>query len=76
MKFLDKLKDPLILLLFAASFVSILLGEIDDAISIAVAVLIVSTVGFVQEYKSEQYVSPRSGFWRFGGVRWGKIDVD
>ena len=62
MKFLDKLKDPLILLLFAASFVSILLGEIDDAISIAVAVLIVSTVGFVQEYKSEQYVSPGRPF--------------
>ncbi|CAB39136.1 Calcium-transporting ATPase [Schizosaccharomyces pombe] len=47
-------KDPLILLLFASSAISVTLGNIDDAISIALAIVIVVTVGFVQEYRSEQ----------------------
>lgn len=38
----------------ASAFISILIGQWDDAISIFLAVVIVSTVGFVQEYQSEQ----------------------
>ena len=41
-KFLEQLKEPLILLLFGSAVVSSLLGQYDDAISIAVAVLIVT----------------------------------
>jgi Ca2+-transporting ATPase len=41
------------LLLFAA-FLSLLVHNADDAISISVAVTIVVTVGFVQEYRSEK----------------------
>ncbi|KAJ7935375.1 Ca-transporting ATPase [Mycena leptocephala] len=47
-------ESPLILLLCASATVSALMGNIDDAVSIAVAVLIVLTVGFVQEQRSEQ----------------------
>ncbi|KAJ6590192.1 Ca-transporting ATPase [Mycena vulgaris] len=47
-------ESPLILLLCASATVSALMGNIDDAVSIAVAVLIVLTVGFVQEQRSEK----------------------
>ncbi|KAJ6488267.1 Ca-transporting ATPase [Mycena vitilis] len=47
-------ESPLILLLCASATVSALMGNVDDAVSIAVAVLIVLTVGFVQEQRSEQ----------------------
>ena len=47
-------ETPLILLLCGSAVVSAVMGNIDDAISIAVAVLIVLTVGFVQEQRSEK----------------------
>lgn len=47
-------ENPLILLLVGSSVVSFLMGNKDDAISITLAILIVVTVGFVQEYKSEK----------------------
>ncbi|ODV96458.1 hypothetical protein PACTADRAFT_75580 [Pachysolen tannophilus NRRL Y-2460] len=46
--------DPLILLLVGSAVISFVMGNIDDAISITVAVFIVVTVGFVQEYRSEK----------------------
>ncbi|ORY84372.1 hypothetical protein BCR37DRAFT_265534 [Protomyces lactucae-debilis] len=48
------IEQPLILLLFGSAGVSLLLGNVDDAVSIFVALVIVVTVGFVQEYRSEQ----------------------
>lgn len=53
-KLLEQLVNPLILILLASAFISFLVGEYDDAISISLAVLIVVTVAFVQEYKSEK----------------------
>ncbi|CAO3672027.1 unnamed protein product [Rhizopus stolonifer] len=53
-KFLNSFKDPLILLLLGSACISILMGQFDDAISITVAIIIVVTVAFVQEYRSEQ----------------------
>ncbi|KJA28829.1 hypothetical protein HYPSUDRAFT_33216 [Hypholoma sublateritium FD-334 SS-4] len=47
-------ESPLILLLCASATVSALMKNIDDAVSITVAVLIVLTVGFVQERRSEK----------------------
>ncbi|KAF9486080.1 Ca-transporting ATPase [Pholiota conissans] len=47
-------ESPLILLLCASAMVSAIMGNIDDAVSITVAVLIVLTVGFVQERRSEK----------------------
>ncbi|XP_034528796.1 calcium-transporting ATPase type 2C member 2 [Ailuropoda melanoleuca] len=53
-KYLDQFKNPLILLLLASTLVSVLTKEYEDAVSIAVAVLIVVTVAFIQEYRSEK----------------------
>ncbi|KAG6853669.1 hypothetical protein C0991_002467 [Blastosporella zonata] len=47
-------ESPLILLLCGSATVSAIMGNIDDAVSITVAVLIVLTVGFIQERRSEK----------------------
>lgn len=47
-------EQPLILLLLGSAGISLLLGNVDDAVSIFIALVIVVTVGFVQEYRSEQ----------------------
>ncbi|XP_015247152.1 PREDICTED: calcium-transporting ATPase type 2C member 1 [Cyprinodon variegatus] len=47
-------KDPLILLLLASAVISVAMHQFDDAISITVAIIIVVTVAFVQEYRSEK----------------------
>ncbi|KAI6101400.1 hypothetical protein EDD16DRAFT_392512 [Pisolithus croceorrhizus] len=47
-------ESPLILLLCASAVISAIMGNVDDAISITVAVAIVLTVGFVQEQRSEE----------------------
>ena len=49
-----QLKEPLILMLLGSAGLSLVLGNIADAASIAVALLIVSFVAAVQEYRSEQ----------------------
>ncbi|OLL24667.1 Calcium-transporting ATPase 1 [Neolecta irregularis DAH-3] len=47
-------ESSLILLLLGSAAVSLLMGNTDDALSISLAILIVTTVGFVQEYRSEK----------------------
>ncbi|KAK7203549.1 calcium-transporting ATPase 1 [Myxozyma melibiosi] len=47
-------ENPLILLLLGSAGLSFFMGNLDDAISITIAILIVVTVGFVQEYRSEK----------------------
>lgn len=47
-------QDPLILLLIGSSVISFIMGQTDDGISIFLAIVIVVTVGFVQEYRSEK----------------------
>ncbi|KAF2457552.1 calcium-transporting P-type ATPase-like protein [Lineolata rhizophorae] len=54
LRFLKQFKETLILLLLGSALVSFIMGNIEDAVSIAVAVTIVVTVGFVQEYRSEK----------------------
>ncbi|XP_072836875.2 calcium-transporting ATPase type 2C member 2 [Pogona vitticeps] len=53
-KYFDQFKNPLILLLLASALVSVITKEYEDAVSIAVAVLIVVTVAFIQEHRSEK----------------------
>ncbi|XP_027789091.3 calcium-transporting ATPase type 2C member 2 [Marmota flaviventris] len=53
-KYLDQFKNPLILLLLGSALVSVLTKEYEDAVSITMAVLIVVTVAFIQEYRSEK----------------------
>jgi P-type Ca2+ transporter type 2C len=53
-KYIDQFKEPMILLLMASAVISVIMGQYDDALSITVAILIVVTVAFVQEYRSEK----------------------
>ncbi|KAH3774983.1 calcium-transporting ATPase type 2C member 1-like [Dreissena polymorpha] len=53
-KYLEQFNNPLILLLLGSAVVSVFMRQFDDAISITVAIIIVSTVAFVQEYRSEK----------------------
>ncbi|XP_056141546.1 calcium-transporting ATPase type 2C member 1 isoform X2 [Lampris incognitus] len=53
-KYISQFKDPLILLLLASAVISVVMHQFDDAISITVAIIIVVTVAFVQEYRSEK----------------------
>ncbi|KAJ2445139.1 High affinity Ca2+/Mn2+ P-type ATPase-like protein, partial [Coemansia sp. RSA 2424] len=46
--------NSMVMLLLGSAGVSMLVGNWDDAFSITLAILIVSTVGFVQEYRSEK----------------------
>ena len=54
LRFLKQFKETLILLLLGSAAISFIMGNLDDAISITIAVTIVVTVGFVQEYRSEK----------------------
>jgi P-type Ca2+ transporter type 2C len=54
LRFIKQFKETLILLLLGSAAVSLFMGNLDDAVSIAIAVVIVVTVGFVQEYRSEK----------------------
>ncbi|KAJ5521719.1 hypothetical protein N7527_005834 [Penicillium freii] len=54
LRFLKQFKETLILLLLGSAGISFVMGNYDDAISITLAVTIVVTVGFVQEYRSEK----------------------
>ena len=40
--------------MLASAVVSLLLGQVENAFSISLAVLIVGTVGFIQEYRTEK----------------------
>lgn len=40
--------------ILGSALVSVIMQQFDDAISIAVAILIVVTVAFIQEYRSEK----------------------
>ena len=60
LKFLKQFKETLILLLLASAVISWFMGNLDDAVSITIAVTIVVTVGFVQEYRSEKSIEALS----------------
>jgi Ca2+-transporting ATPase len=52
--FIGQFKNTLILILLAATGLSLLVGEWVDALMIAVIVLLSAVLGFVQEYKAER----------------------
>ncbi|XP_014216701.1 calcium-transporting ATPase type 2C member 1-like [Copidosoma floridanum] len=59
-KYVEQFKNPLILLLLGSACVSVCMQQFDDAISITVAIIIVVTVAFVQEYRSEKSLNELS----------------
>ncbi len=50
---LEQFKSPVVLLLIAACGVSVVLGEVADAIAIGAIVVLNAAVGFFQEYRAE-----------------------
>lgn len=58
MKFLDQLKQPLIMLLLASAAISAVLGQYDDAFSIALAILIVVSGEFLSSNNDSNSKSP------------------
>ncbi|TDG44991.1 hypothetical protein AWZ03_008613 [Drosophila navojoa] len=53
-KYIEQFRNPLILLLLGSALVSVIMKQFDDAVSITIAILIVVTVAFIQEYRSEK----------------------
>jgi Ca2+-transporting ATPase len=47
-KYLGQFKDPMIILLLVSALISVMMGQVDDALSITTAIVIVVTVAFVQ----------------------------
>lgn len=52
--FLGQFKDIMVMILLAAAVVSVLMGEIYDALTIMIIVVINAALGFIQEYRTEK----------------------
>jgi len=50
-RYMEQFKEPMILLLLASAAVSVFMKQFDDALSITIAIIIVVTVAFIQEYR-------------------------
>lgn len=55
--FIKQFKDFMVIVLIVATFLSILLGEYTDAITIIIIIIINAVLGFVQEYRAEQSIN-------------------
>ena len=52
--FLSQFRDVMVLILLAATVISAILGEITDAVTIILIVLLNAVLGFVQEFRTEK----------------------
>ncbi len=73
--FLGQFRDAMVMILLAATAVSAFLGEVYDALAIAVIVLLNAILGFIQEYKTEKTLAalkdmtaPTAKAYRDGGL--------
>jgi len=71
--FVNQFRDVLVMILLGATVVSVLLGEISDAITIILIVFVDAVLGFIQEYKTEHTLealksmtAPTAKCWRDG----------
>ncbi len=51
--FIGQFRDVMVMILLAATVISVLLGEVSDAVSIILIVLLNAVLGFIQEYRTE-----------------------
>lgn len=73
MLFLGQFKDVMVMILLAATAISVLLGEITDAVTIILIVLLNAILGFIQEFRTEHTLealrsmtAPTAKCWRDG----------
>lgn len=52
--FLDQFKDFIVVVLLAATLLSALMGELADALTITIIIILNAILGFIQEYRTEQ----------------------
>lgn len=52
--FFGQFRDVMVMILLAATVISVLLGEIYDAVTIILIVLLNAVLGFIQEYRTEK----------------------
>lgn len=74
--FLNQFRDVMVMILLGATVVSVLLGEISDAVTIILIVLLNAVLGFIQEYRTEHTLealrsmtSPTARCYRDGVLR-------
>lgn len=74
--FLGQFKDVMVMILLGATVVSVFLGEIYDAVTIILIVLVNAVLGFIQEYRTEKTIealnrmtAPAARCWRDGILR-------
>ena len=74
--FFGQFKDVMVMILLAATAVSAVLGEITDAVTIILIVLLNAVLGFIQEFRTEHTLealrsmtAPTAKCWRDGKLR-------
>lgn len=72
--FTEQLNDPLIFILFIAAAISLLLGEIPDAVIILTVIVLNATIGVIQQGRArkaldalKKMTSPRAVLWKEDG---------
>ena len=61
--FLGQFRDVMVMILLAATMVSVLLGEWTDAITIILIVLLNAILGFIQEFRTERTLETLRQRW-------------